>query len=145
MLLMELPHPCLSQGLPSWLPTGVCAGTPLTWKPILDSLWPTFPAGAVGCHRSRALGVGLAQDPQQLLQIYARLEEENLFLIQATQEAEEGLEQAQEQLRRTQAAMDAQADTLDRQVQDLQQGLGSEQQRCRTLRVGRPATRPGLG
>ena len=38
------------------------------------------------------------QDPHQLLAIYGQLEQENLFLIQASQEAEEGLEAAQAQL-----------------------------------------------
>lgn len=37
------------------------------------------------------------QDPHQLLAMYGQLEQENLFLIQATQEAEEGLEAAQAQ------------------------------------------------
>ena len=43
------------------------------------------------------------QDPHQLLAIYGQLEQENLFLIQASQEAEEGFEAAQAQLSSVQA------------------------------------------
>ncbi len=39
------------------------------------------------------------QDPRTLLQIYAQLEEQNLFLIQNAQESEEALEELRAKLR----------------------------------------------
>ena len=63
------------------------------------------------------------QDPHQLLAIYAQLEQENLFLIQACQEAEEGLESAQTQLSGVQATLQRQTGGLTHQISSLQADL----------------------
>ena len=44
------------------------------------------------------------QDPRTLLQIYAQLEEQNLFLIQNAQESEEALEELRAKFRSVNAA-----------------------------------------
>ncbi|KAK9804129.1 hypothetical protein WJX73_002693 [Symbiochloris irregularis] len=86
-------------------------------------------------------------EPHQLLQSYARLEEENLFLIQATQEAEEAYESAREALQRTQTSMGAQADALSAQVAELAQAVQAAQLHCQALkadgrRMGFSGSRP---
>jgi hypothetical protein len=54
--------------------------------------------------------------PQQLLDIFAALEERNLFLIQNSQETEEQLEELKQKLETTQAKMDEETELLNSQV-----------------------------
>ena len=75
------------------------------------------------------------QEPHQLLAIYGQLEQENLFLIQASQEAEEGLEAAQAQLSSVRATMQRQTGGLDEQIVSLQAELAALQATPRQVRA----------
>ena len=56
------------------------------------------PPAAVGVEQEEE-GPMFFQDPRTLLQIYAELEEQNLFLIQNAQESEEALEELRAKFR----------------------------------------------
>lgn len=59
------------------------------------------------------------QNPRQLLDIFAELEEQNLFLIQNSQETEEELEELRNKFRHTQSTMNAEIATLNSQIETL--------------------------
>ena len=50
--------------------------------------------------------------PKQLLEIFTQLEEQNLFLIQNSQETEQALEELKQDFTATQVSMDAKVSSL---------------------------------
>lgn len=87
------------------------------------------------------------QNPKQLLDIFAELEEQNLFLIQNSQETEEELEELRNKFRHTQSTMDAEIDTLNSQIETLNAVVVFEDEKKRALqnkaRDGKRDTRCG--
>lgn len=57
------------------------------------------PPAALGVEQEEEEEPMYFQDPRTLLQIYAQLEEQNLFLIQNAQESEEALEELRTKFR----------------------------------------------
>lgn len=78
-------------------------------------------------------------DPQQLMDIFSALEEQNLFLIQNSQETEHTLEELQHTFKQTKLTMDIQSGQLDEQISDLQSQILVEKQRARVLQQKRAA------
>ena len=72
--------------------------------------------------------------PQQLLDIFAQLEEQNLFLIQNCQETEEALEELKTKYRETKQQMDAEIKGLDSQISSLESSIHVEEEKSRLLR-----------
>lgn len=79
------------------------------------------------------------KDPQQLMDIYSLLEEQNLFLIQNSQIAERTLEALEHDLRDTEVQMNAQTQVLDAQIDDLKRQIHDEDQHIKMLLVKRAA------
>lgn len=77
--------------------------------------------------------------PHQLMDIFAALEEQNLFLIQNSQETEHTLEELQHEFRDTKATMEVRTGMLQQQVDELQQQISSEDQRAKILHAKRLA------
>ena len=71
--------------------------------------------------------------PRQLPEIYAQLEEANLFLIQNAQETEEILEDLRNKEKETTERMDAENASLRAQVEQLEAQIASEEARATTL------------
>lgn len=72
-------------------------------------------------------------EPQQLMAIFSALEEQNLFLIQNSQETEHTLEELQHAYSDTKIAMDSHTSVLQQQIDELQNQIGSEEQRVKSL------------
>lgn len=72
-------------------------------------------------------------EPQQLMDIFSALEEQNLFLIQNSQETEHTLEELQHSFNDTKVKMDAQTGVLQQQIDELKQQIGNEDNRVKTL------------
>lgn len=72
--------------------------------------------------------------PQQLLDIFAALEERNLFLIQNSQETEEQLEELKQKLEVTRAKMDEETEQLQAQINSLKQNISLEEAKASALR-----------
>ncbi len=72
-------------------------------------------------------------EPQQLMDIFSALEEQNLFLIQNSQETEHTLEELQHAFTETKFSMDAQTSILQQQIDELQQQINFEESRVKTL------------
>ncbi|CAN0199630.1 unnamed protein product, partial [Phaeothamnion confervicola] len=72
--------------------------------------------------------------PGQLLDIFQALEEQNLFLIQNSQETEHALEELQGGYRAVQRAMDAKTAALRRNVDGLSAAIAAEDARADQLR-----------
>ena len=68
-------------------------------------------------------GLGWVDSTWQLLDIFAQLEEQNLFLIQNCQETEEALEELKMKYRETKQRMDAETDGLQAQIDVLQSAI----------------------
>jgi len=75
--------------------------------------------------------------PQQLMDIFAALEEQNLFLIQNSQETEHTLEELNQQLKETRLSMDAQTGQLQYQIVELHNQIESEDNKAKALRLKR--------
>lgn len=75
------------------------------------------------------------QDPRQLRQMLSHLEENNLFLIQTAQEAEEAAEAATTKLRAQMTALDAESASLRQQIDSLRATQAKQQGRCQALKV----------
>merc|ERR1719394_1232367 len=58
-------------------------------------------------------------DPQQLLDIFAELEEQNLSLIQNSQETEEALEEMKHTIKQTKVKMEKETQILKEQIDKL--------------------------
>jgi hypothetical protein len=72
--------------------------------------------------------------PQQLLDIFAALEERNLFLIQNSQETEEQLEELKQKLHVTKAKMDEETEQLTSQIENLKTSIANEESKASALR-----------
>jgi hypothetical protein len=77
------------------------------------------------------------KDPQQLMDIYSLLEEQNLFLIQNSQIAERTLESLEHDLKETEMQMNAQGQILQHQIDELKQQIEEEDHRIKLLMVKR--------
>ncbi|ORZ38127.1 hypothetical protein BCR44DRAFT_66373 [Catenaria anguillulae PL171] len=71
--------------------------------------------------------------PQQLLDIFSELEENNLSLIQNCQETEETLEELKVKILETEQRMDAETESLRQQIEFLQGAISKEEDKARTL------------
>lgn len=78
-------------------------------------------------------------EPQQLMAIFSALEEQNLFLIQNSQETEHTLEELQHAYADTKVTMDSHTSVLQQQIDELQSQIGSEEQRVKSLQNKRLA------
>eukprot|EP01032_Pedospumella_encystans_P007903 gene7903-9421_t len=78
-------------------------------------------------------------EPQQLMDIFSALEEQNLFLIQNSQETEHTLEELRHAFVDTKVTMDSHTGVLQMQIDELQTQLLSEDQRLKTLQNKRTA------
>jgi hypothetical protein len=73
-------------------------------------------------------------DPQQLLDIFQTLEEQNLYLIQISQETEHAVDELRQNFRETQRAMDAKSQALSESIQQLEAAIAAEQAKADQLR-----------
>jgi hypothetical protein len=72
-------------------------------------------------------------DPQQLLAIFTELEEQNLSLIQNSQDHEEQLEEISRELQITMEKKNSETESLQRQVNYLEQAIEVEEQKEKEL------------
>jgi hypothetical protein len=73
------------------------------------------------------------RDPQQLLDIFAALEEENLFLIQNSQETEQALEELNQNFNATRARMESKTSALKDNIKDLESQIAAERAKAAML------------
>ncbi|KAJ3346337.1 Coiled-coil domain-containing protein 38 [Kappamyces sp. JEL0680] len=71
--------------------------------------------------------------PQQLLDIFAELEENNLSLIQNCQETEETLEELKSKIAETTTKMDLEATSLNQQIEFLNNAILKEEEKAKQL------------
>ena len=76
-------------------------------------------------------------EPQQLMEIFAALEEQNLFLIQNSQETQNTLDELRQAYRNTKRDMDNRTSQLQVQIDDLQGQIRGEESRAKLLREKR--------
>lgn len=74
------------------------------------------------------------QHPQQLLDIFTALEEQNLFLIQNSQETEQALEELKQTFQDTKAKMDHKTEALKLNIDELSQQIVFEENKASQLR-----------
>jgi hypothetical protein len=74
-------------------------------------------------------------DPQQLLAIFTELEEQNLSLIQNSQDHEEQLEEISRELLITMQKKNSETESLQRQVNYLEQAIELEEQKEKELQA----------
>ncbi|KAH9490579.1 hypothetical protein Btru_033585 [Bulinus truncatus] len=74
-------------------------------------------------------------DPQQLLEIFAELEEQNLSLIQNSQETEEALEEMKHTIKATKIKMESETKTLKEQIDRLQAEIQKEEAKAADLKI----------
>lgn len=74
-------------------------------------------------------------DPQQLLDIFAELEEQNLSLIQNSQETEEALEELRQTIKQTQERMSRETEILKGQIDFLNDAINREEERAKELEM----------
>lgn len=72
--------------------------------------------------------------PEQLLEIFAQLEERNLFLIQNVQETEEGLEELKTNMADTEQKMKEKTEQLDKNIKGLNEKIKLEQVKAEQYR-----------
>ncbi|CAF1298884.1 unnamed protein product [Adineta steineri] len=72
-------------------------------------------------------------DPQQLLEIFTKLEEQNLSLIQNSQDHEEQLEELTRDIQVTMEKKNAETASLQQQVTNLEQAIASEEHKQKEL------------
>jgi len=72
-------------------------------------------------------------EPQQLLDIFANLEESNLFLIQNCQETEEGLEDLKQKFEAEKAKTHKETAELNRQMEELETQINAEKEKLAQL------------
>ncbi|XP_033103021.1 cilia- and flagella-associated protein 100-like [Anneissia japonica] len=73
------------------------------------------------------------KDPQQLLDIFQELEEQNLSLIQNSQETEESLEEIRQTIQTTHAKMDRETEILKGQIDMLKGTINREEEKAMEL------------
>lgn len=74
-------------------------------------------------------------DPQQLLDIFAELEEQNLSLIQNSQETEEALEEMKQNIKLTKQKMEKETSILKEQIDKLNTQIRKEEKRAEELKI----------
>ncbi|WAR25891.1 CP100-like protein [Mya arenaria] len=74
-------------------------------------------------------------DPQQLLDIFAELEEQNLSLIQNSQETEEALEEMKQTIKLTKQKMEKETAILKEQIDKLNTQIRKEEKRAEDLKI----------
>ncbi|XP_040103224.1 cilia- and flagella-associated protein 100 isoform X1 [Oryx dammah] len=74
-------------------------------------------------------------DPQQLLDIFTKLEEQNLSLVQNTQEMEEALEELSFTLKNTQTRMDREVNQLKQWITTLTMSITKEEETAAELEL----------
>ena len=72
-------------------------------------------------------------EPQQLLDIFAELEEQNLSLIQNSQETEEALEEMKQTIKNTKVKMEKETEVLKEQIDKLNNAIVREEERAKDL------------
>ena len=72
-------------------------------------------------------------ETKQLMDIFASLEEQNLFLIQNSQETERTLEELRHAFKETKSQMNARTGVLETQIDDLQAHISSEEEGTKVL------------
>ncbi|GMI60636.1 hypothetical protein ScalyP_jg10536 [Parmales sp. scaly parma] len=72
-------------------------------------------------------------EPQQLLDVFTALEEQNLFLIQNSQETEQALEDLKTSYRNTRKMMDDKTSTLEANINDLTSQITLEENKAHQL------------
>ncbi|TPX35034.1 hypothetical protein SmJEL517_g02425 [Synchytrium microbalum] len=73
------------------------------------------------------------ETPQQLLDIFAELEENNLALIQNCQETEETLEDLKRKISETEGRMEDETQSLKQQIRLLEESIEKEEEKARVL------------
>ncbi len=74
------------------------------------------------------------REPEQLLDIFTTLEEQNLFLIQNSQETEQALEELKQTFRRTKSEMDGKTSALSKNIRLLESQILREREKAVALR-----------
>lgn len=74
------------------------------------------------------------KQPQQLLDIFAQLEEQNLFLIQNSQETEQALEELKQNFEATKHEMDSKTELLQLNIDELEDHIAQEESKADQLR-----------
>ena len=74
------------------------------------------------------------KEPEQLLDIFTTLEEQNLFLIQNSQETEQALEELKQTFRRTKSEMDSKTSALSKNIKVLESQILKEREKAAALR-----------
>ncbi|KAK7102985.1 cilia- and flagella-associated protein 100-like [Littorina saxatilis] len=74
-------------------------------------------------------------DPQQLLDIFAELEEQNLSLIQNSQETEETLEEMKQTIKSTRKKMTKETKILKDQIDKLENAIKKEEEKAAELKI----------
>ncbi|XP_065910899.1 cilia- and flagella-associated protein 100-like [Dysidea avara] len=74
-------------------------------------------------------------DPQQLLDIFSELEEQNLSLIQNSQETEETLEEMRQTRAMTEQRLNKETASLKRQIESLQAAIEREEEKGNDLEI----------
>lgn len=72
-------------------------------------------------------------EPKQLMDIFSSLEEQNLFLIQNSQETEHTLEELRHAFKETKVMMDSRTGQLQAQIDELQMLIAAEEARAKAL------------
>jgi len=75
--------------------------------------------------------------PSQIMDIFAALEEQNLFLIQNSQDTQYTLDELRQNFKETKLTMDARTGQLQQQIDDLHAQISIEEQQARTLHLKR--------
>ena len=70
------------------------------------------------------------KQPSQLLDVFAQLEEQNLFLIQNSQETEKALEELKQNFETTKEQMDGKARLLNQNISELEDQITGEDGAC---------------
>merc|ERR1719231_225324 len=73
------------------------------------------------------------KEPRQLLEIFTKLEEQNLFLIQNSQETEQALEELKQDFSETQKKMDEKTSSLSANIDELQAQIQFEESKAEQL------------
>lgn len=74
-------------------------------------------------------------DPQQLLDIFLELEEQNLSLIQNSQDTEEALEEMKQTITKSKAKMEKETEQLKQQIASLNEEIRTEVEKEADLRI----------
>ncbi|XP_032822304.1 cilia- and flagella-associated protein 100 isoform X3 [Petromyzon marinus] len=73
--------------------------------------------------------------PQELLDLFTELEEQNLSLIQNSQDMEQSLEEARQNIASTNQRLNKETETLNIQVQELRAAIAREEERASDLEL----------